>query len=255
MTLRLTILSLLALSLPACGDDKNNSTGDSTGGSGSASTGEATDSTIGMSSSPTTGDTDTSAGSGSQSASGTTTSATTADSAGSATSVGTDTGTTGGDPDPAVAALCASVCARFIECMVMDDVDTCTAECTGELGFGEAMCIDTSAALLACVGEMTCEQIGLFLNDEDPGPCIKEFAAQGTACMSNECTGSVGSNEQGTECSISSECPNQPVLEMTCDATTCTCTEGGAPTGECPADGVCMDIAGISAKAEACCGF
>lgn len=254
MTLRLKILSLLALTLPACGDDKNDSTGDSTGGSGSASTGEATDTTLGMSSTPTTGDPDTTTA-GSDSQTGTTTAATTADSAGSGTTADPGTSTGGVDPNPAIAALCASVCERFIECKAMDDVAACTAECTDGLGFSEGECIDTSTALLACIGEMTCEQVLVFLNDEDPGPCIKEFAAQGMACMGNECSGSIGSNEQGTECSISSECPDQPALEMTCDTTTCTCTVDGAPTGECPADGVCMDIAGISAKSEACCGF
>lgn len=263
MNLRLTFLSLLALNLPACGD-KPQTTEDTDSSSGSsASSGEATDSTIGVSSEPTTGElppVTTSDGSQTDSATSASSVATstTDDSAGSATTtVGPDDTTAGttGAVDPELAQLCGSVCGRFVECEQANDANACAAECTDNFGAADPLCQSAASDLLTCIEGMTCEQIAAFMNDEDPGPCAAQLAAQAEACGGNECIGSIGSNEEGTECSISSECPDEPAVEMNCDAKTCTCTVGGEKTGECPADGVCANIDDLDAKSEACCGF
>lgn len=262
MNLRLTFLSLLALNLPACGE-KPQTTEDTDSSSGSsASSGEATDSTIGVSSEPTTGElppVTTSDGSQTDSATSASSVATstTDDSAGSATTtVGPDdTAGTTGEVDPALAQLCGSVCGRFVECEQANDANACAAECTDNFGAADPLCQSAATDLLTCIEGMTCEQIAAFMNDEDPGPCGAQLAAQTEACGGNECIGSIGSNEDGTECGISSECPDEPALEMNCDTKTCTCTVGGEKTGECPADGVCANIEDIDAKSEACCGF
>lgn len=263
MSLRLTLLSLLAI-LPACGDPKPQTTEDTDASSGSsASSGEATDGTVGMSSAPTTGDvTATTDGSDSMTSSvttsaGTTTSATdgnaTEDPA--TTSASTTASETTGPVDPDIAEHCNVVCGQLVECKVMDDLATCISECSAGFSDADPACTAANSELLACIETLDCAQIVAFFVDEDPGPCAKQFEAQNLACQSNECIGSIGSNEQGTECSITSECANEPILEMNCDATTCTCTSGGEKTGECPSEGVCGDIDLLDTKAEACCGF
>lgn len=263
MSLRLTLLSLLAI-LPACGDPKPQTTEDTDASSGSsASSGEATDGTVGMSSAPTTGDvTATTDGSDSMTSSvttsaGTTTSATdgnaTEDPA--TTSASTTASETTGPVDPDIAEHCNVVCGQLVECKVMDDLATCISECSAGFSDADPACTAANGELLTCIETLNCAQIVAFFVDEDPGPCAKQFEAQNLACQGNECIGSIGSNEQGTECSITSECANEPILEMNCDATTCTCTSGGEKTGECPSEGVCEDINLLGGKAEACCGF
>jgi len=42
---------------------------------------------------------------------------------------------------------------------------------------------------------------------------------------------------------------------MKCKGETCTCLVDGAKTGECQADGICMDTTDIEAKGTTCCGF
>lgn len=264
MSLRLTFLSLLAI-LPACGDPKPQTTEDTDASSGSsASSGEATDGTVGMSSAPTTGDvTATTDGSDSMTSSvttsaGTTTSATdgnaTEDPATTSASTTTASETTG-PVDPDIAEHCNVVCGQLVECKVMDDLATCISECSAGFSDEDPACTAANSELLACIETLNCPQIVAFFVDEDPGPCAKQFEAQNLACQGNDCVGSIGSNEQGTECSITSECANEPILEMNCDATTCTCTSGGEKTGECPSEGVCEDINLLGGKAEACCGF
>lgn len=256
MITRLSIFSLIVL-LAACGDDKQQSTGDNSSSGASASSGESEgDSTIGMSSTPTTGDDPVMTGSDSKASdSGTTTD----DSAGGLTTTGlpdttTASGTTGG-VDPEIAQRCADVCGKFIECKVMDNLDTCTQDCLDNFGQTEGACLAAGDDALACVAGMTCEQVQNLMLNDDPGPCAPQFEAQSMACAGNECTGSVGGNEQGTECSVSTDCPGDPLLEMNCDTVTCTCLSGGEKTGECPADGVCMSVDLLDAKSQACCGF
>ena len=269
MTLRLTILSLLALTLPACGDGNKLTDSDTDANSTSAGTEASTDSTVGMSSSPTTGEVPVTAtttdGSDSQTSDVHTASSvsTTEDSAGSATTTEGPIETTSatsdsestGEVDPQIAEHCASVCAKFIECKVMDDQDACTAECTENLGDEDPTCSEADLALLTCVEGMTCEQVTAFVMEEDPGPCADQLVAAEAACGGNECIGSVGTNEDNTECSISTECPDEPAQTMTCDLKTCTCTVGDMKTGECPAMNVCAAIEELEAKSQKCCGF
>lgn len=266
MMFRLTILSLLALTLPACGDgNKVTETGDDSGTAGNSNTEAGTDSTVGMSSSPTTGEIpvtttdDSQTGDVPQTASSSVSA--TEDSAGSATTVGPDdtTATSDGDStgevDPQIAEHCATVCAKFVECKAMPDQDACTAACTDNLGGEAPACSDANLALLTCIEGMTCEEVTAFLEDELPGPCAAQLEAVETECGGNECIGSVGTNEDGTECSISSECPDMPAQTMSCDQKTCTCTVGDEQTGECPAMNVCAAIEDLEAKAKDCCGF
>lgn len=245
------VLTLSSLLLGACGGDKNESESESTGASTGAATTTAsdTDSTIGMSSSPTTTSDD---GSG--------TSNPTTEDGGSATTTTTTTtsatetsDTTDGDPD--IMQLCATWCGKNAACNRESDPDGCVADCVGELGGGEPLCADATKEMLACMLDMTCEEFAAFIDKDEPGPCAPELDAVENACADEVCTASGGGNPDGTECSYSVDCPDQPFREVQCDADTCTCLEDGKKVGTCEADDVCTDPGDLPAKAAGCCGF
>lgn len=257
------LLTLTSFMLGACGGGKNDSDSEATDSTGATSTEatttgtattttDATDSTIGMSSTPTTtGD----GGSGSISSTvdsdpGTATEST----AGgvTTTSAGETTGdTTGGEPD--LMQLCEGFCAKNAECNMVDP-DGCAEECVQELG-GEDECSAATQSLLTCMLGLTCEQFVALTDEDDPGPCAAQLEASDEVCAGNVCTAGIGSNEEGTECSYILDCPDDPEKEFKCDPDTCLCLEGGKEVGQCPSEGVCMEIGGLPDKAMACCGL
>lgn len=261
MSLRLTTLSLLALtlSLSACGDDKNQTDTSNPTSSATEANTDGSDGTDGVSSAPTTGEVEGTNPDGSDSQTSNlpqTTSSATEDSAGSATDSPTATSSddTTGQVDPQLVERCTAVCGKFVECKLMDSPD-CVAECSDGFGDADLVCSNANLALLTCVEGMTCEQLSAFLLDDEPGPCASELDAVDAACQTNACTGSVGSNRDNTECSVSNQCPDEPKQAMSCDTKTCTCTVGDMKTGECPAMNICADLQGLDAKTKECCGF
>ncbi len=253
------LLTLSSLLLGACGGGKNDSeseTADTTGATSTATAtttaSDGTDSTIGMSSSPTT------SGDGGTGTSNPTTedggSATTADAestAGGATT--TSAGETDGDPD--LMPLCENWCGKNTECNPDGDPDGCVASCVEELGGDDPVCAAATKDMLACMLEMTCAQFVAFIDEDEPGPCGPQANAVEEVCTGQVCTAGVGGNMEGTECAYSVDCPDQPLQEVQCDTETCTCILGGKLVGTCDAEDVCTDAGNLPMKAEGCCGF
>jgi hypothetical protein len=260
-----TIASTLLL-LTACGDDKNMTESATDGATtGGATTGGLTDTTIGMSSEPTTTGVE---GTAEGTAEGTDATATTVDSTttGATTTTanpteGEEEGMTTEPPnetegDPGIMAACMQVCVNAVECMVMRDVEACTADCSEGLGDSMGQCKKANEDFLECVGDMTCEQLIALFSEEDPGPCAQQQAAVEEECGGGDICGvSVGGNPEGTECSLQIECEGDPTLDMTCDAETCVCKIGDEMAGMCESEGICMEQGDIEEKANACCGF
>ena len=245
-------LTFTCILLGACGGDKNDTdteASDSTAGATGTDTSAATDATASasMSSAPTTSGDD-----GSGSANPTQDGGTATDStAGGSTTTGA-TATTDGDTD--LMQLCEAFCAKNAECKQADP-DGCAADCFDDLGSQEGMCVDATVTLLDCLLGMTCEQFVAFTDEDEAGPCEAPADAAENACAGEVCVENLGSNEQGTECSYGTECPDQPIRDMQCSESACICFEDGQEVGMCPAMGVCMNIDELSTKAMDCCGF
>lgn len=244
---------LVSLLICACNPDKGDTAGDTTSGETGSS-----DGTVGMSSNPTTGDvgaSSSSAGSDSVTASASATSLEGSSDEGPGETGGTEgTDTGNSESEGGTGNLCKDFCAKGDECGSAPGGAMCPGICAEGLQMGPE-CGDAFAALLECSLGMTCEEYTALIEDEDPGPCAEEFAAQMEACAGSECEGSVGTNPDGTECEYSVSCPDTMTMTMNCDVTTCTCLLGDEVVGECAAEMVCMDLGGIDTKAADCCGF
>ena len=236
------ILLPLALLLPACPDDKG-TTDTTTASSGT------TDSTVGMSSAPTTGDVSVTNSESSDLSEGLSSGSSAATEAGTSTTAESTTG------DTDIPGLCSSLCMRSDECMLGFDPDDCAVGCTGDHDHTEGECRDAAVTYLGCLVDMTCEQLQTFFNTDDPGPCAQQSANYSTTCSDVVCRSGASGNPDGTECQVTVTCPDQPLQAMQCDTETCTCLTDGKPTGMCPADGVCMNLATAPLKTLDCCGF
>lgn len=263
------ILGLTLVAILGCGGDKN--TTDTDGGSSGDSAGDASG-TTGTSVTSTTGPTSGSATDNSGTGSGGATEAgssgavsvtdgtgggqTTADgtTGGEATGGGTTGGgTTGGGAD--VMAECQAVCDAANACM-LDAGPDCVAGCLGEFDGAVGECKAAIDGYLMCLASMSCMELTDLFNNDNPGPCADEVAAADMACgMGGDCTTGVGSNPAGTECSLTTECPNQPTLEMQCAKAECVCLVDGMEVATCPSDMICKTVDQLEAKATDCCGF
>ncbi len=58
-----------------------------------------------------------------------------------------------------------------------------------------------------------------------------------------------------TECSWTTECPDQPVLKMQYTTDQCVCLVDGVEMGTCTSEIVCRNMDLLEAKAADCCGF
>ena len=213
----------LALLLPACPTDKNDtadtSTSASTGDSGSTDAG-----TVGMSSTPTTGDATSATADATTDLPGTTTTA-----------------------DP-----CMALCDRLDECMVFID-RACFEGCSGDLAGSEGECLDATIDWLMCLEGLDCPQLKATFEDDAPSACDPQLDQLEVECSDGACRFSGGGGDDQCEASVS--CPDEPLLEMKCDSVTCQCFSAGEPTDQCPADGICMNIEALQDKSLACCGF
>lgn len=235
----------VVLGVGACGGDKGD-TGDT---GGSESTSGTSDSTIGMSSNPTTGG-ETGTGGATE---GTTTTVemtggeVTADITGEPTSA-SDTAT---DGPPGV---CQTLCDNATACGLDLGGPNCVAECMGETMSDDPKCAAASQAVLECFAGLSCEELAAAVNDEEFGPCTDEIQAQGEACSDGVCGGGTGIHEGEMSCEWSRECEGEPTVLMTCDEVACTCFVDDVKTGSCDAEGVCQDFDALEAKLQSCCG-
>lgn len=167
--------------------------------------------------------------------------------------VGTE-GTTGELP-AGLEAACQETCALLVDCAIESDASACAADCIENLGASEPVCAEAAVATLQCLQGMTCEQLVAAFDEEEFGACAAQVETEKEVCSESEaCQAAVGESEDGG-CQYWLECPSDPVKQINCVGEVCECFEDGVKTGECAAEGVCLDLGGLSDKAEACCGF
>ena len=166
---------------------------------------------------------------------------TTTDSSTSGTS-GTTTADTDTGGSPALAESCAKACEVVIACYPdeWDSLDACVATCVNESTPVEpdAECEAAFVAFNECLGMAECADF------ESEDLCLAEGEQINAVCESGgeECSGSAGSDPNGTECSVSEECPDY-THEIICTAESCTCYEDDVMTAVCPQQmNVCMDF-------------
>lgn len=181
---------------------------------------------------------------GTASTADTTGTASTSGTAGTSSTTTTASPTTTGGLDSETA--CTAQCDAIDACMLLPDDPACVRDCV--VALDESTCGAALAGLLLCASALPCDEFAAYLFEADPGSCQAEYDAV------SSCTGGLCNVEFG-DCEIRYECQGLEVREMRCDADDCTCFEGGAAVGSCPADGVCAMQNTLDVKAETCCGF
>lgn len=163
----------------------------------------------------------------------------------------TDVDPTGDEPDPATLTACTAYCERWGECGFQPDLAGCIAGCADDLSGADGACEDASVAALDCQTALDC--LALIDSSADGGACGAEKEAATNACNDLGCAESFFS--EGDACELTLECEGEPLREMICDGPSCICLEGGEQVGQCAAEGACLEVDALGAKAAACCGF
>lgn len=170
----------------------------------------------------------------------------------------TDTGASGdtGDED-----TCAAFCAAVVACFPMVDVTECIAEFCGDEG-ETPECVAATDARYLCFASMSCDDILVFYNEDDPGPCSEAVAEEVKICTGqNACDYEANGQVDGSACSIDFECIGEPPQAMQCDTETCTCIEDGSTTGTCASEAICAQWTDLDTVqllvdlAATCCSF
>lgn len=183
MRIARSLLTLAAaFTLAACSGDDSSSTSSATS---TTSTSTASTSTATETSTSTSGETGGTEGE-SESSTSTTTTGTTADPTTTTTTTGDTTTTTGGVEFP----ICADYCDAITACFG-DGYPECFAECNEFTGVFHAIgpvCTESIDGLLECATDLSCEDLGAFLNEE-PSPCDEaqaKIAGDPPACVLEE---------------------------------------------------------------------
>lgn len=204
--------------------DPQDGTAGTSGTSGTTTTDSGATSTSGMSE-PTTG-------------------ASAAPETASGTSAAPETG--GGDG----AALCEAFCGRLVECDLGGLFDDCP--CAPEDLDSGPKCAAAWAATVSCFDAEPCAAL-----ESEESPCWMTYGAAIQQCFLGE-DGCGLFQVSGGEmppggCTFGEECVDAPEKLVTCDATMCACTIGGAPAGTCAPEGVCEDFDLAAGRIAACC--
>lgn len=258
-TIRNRLLLALALLCPAAactGDDATSEGGSDTASSSSTSSTSAATETTGMSASSTTdasSSTSTGDSAGGMTDSEGSSTGTTADSGDSDT---TDTtGTTGGDA--AIQTSCETACEVLVACVPdqWESLEQCVEACVtaSTPPAPDADCEAANIALNECIGAAECADL------EGEDLCTAESDAASDACDDGGdiCSGSAGTNPEGTECLIGEECPDYK-HELLCNEETCTCFEDDVMTAVCPQEmNLCADFdpSVLDDIGATCCGW
>ncbi|WAS89754.1 hypothetical protein [Nannocystis punicea] len=171
----------------------------------------------------------------------------------------TDTGASSGDTGGEDA--CAAFCAAVVACAPTVIVEECIAEFCGDEGATPA-CVAATDARHMCFASMSCDDILVFLNEDDPGPCSEAVAQEVESCTGQKaCEYEANGTVDGSACSIDFECIGEPPQAMQCDTETCTCIEDGSTTGTCASEGICANVTDLDSVqllvelAATCCSF
>lgn len=162
-----------------------------------------------------------------------------------------DEPTTGEPAEPPAA--CAAYCDKQVECELFAGVDDCLDFCSDEYTRHFPACQDATATFLECMTGKTCDE--LLFADPEAGACPAEQAPMDDLCNDEYGFCGVSVSSGGGECDLAIECDGEPLLEMKCDDTTCTCLSGGVEIGTCAAEAICDHHDAVLEKSEPCCGF
>lgn len=240
MNLRTLNVLVALICAVACNPEKNETEADASSGDEGASEG-----TVGMSSTPTTGE------------GGLTTGGSVGATEGGMEGTDEGPGETGPGETGQAFGVCEAFCDKGPMCGLEPGGAACVEFCEMQIDGVDAACGAASEALFECVVDMTCEEFLAFVNGEDPGPCLDEGEAQEDACQGSmdECEVGAGGDIMGTECEWTKMCPDTMTVTMHCDTEACTCMVGEEMVGMCDAEGICAELDGIEDKAAVCCGF
>lgn len=165
---------------------------------------------------------------------------------------GETTGATTGDP--AIEEACAAVCEVFASCF--EPFPDCVDECVAEFSQTQGECLDGQLALASCLGGLSCEEFAQYVESSpEPYPCQTEEQAVAQACEGNVCEAGVGMGENPGECSFEYICPNDPIYEVVCDGSSCSCLEDGVEVGGCSEAAAFCGADDFNAAADDCCGW
>ncbi len=231
----------MAVCTAACGDEKNG--GDVTGAG-------TTDDTIGMSSTPTTGErpASTTSETGDETTAGMTGGGPTTG------AVTTEAATTGAPVDPDAQSLCQAFCDKRPVCELPPDEEACMQGCLAELAERDPGCGEATRSLFECFVELACAQYVPLATDGDPGPCDGYVDYQTFVCDLGGCDAGGGIHDD-MGCSFEKICPDAPLRRMECDAMTCTCFLEDEPFATCDVEDACAEVYASALRAKECCGF
>lgn len=162
-----------------------------------------------------------------------------------------ETETTG---DPGIEEACAAACEVFSSCF--EPFPDCVDECVAEFSQTEGECLDGQLALASCIGGLSCEELGQYVESSpEPYPCQAEEQAVEQACEGDVCEAGVGIGENPGECSFEYICPEDPIYEVVCDGSSCSCLEDGVEVGGCSEAAAFCGADDFNAAADECCGW
>ena len=240
---------MIVVWVAACGGDKmvDDTTGDDTEGA------TTVDGTIGVSSTPTTGDASAPTTTGVETTGG---GSGTGDVTTGVVTTGevTSGGFTTGAPDDPDATLCRAFCDRRPECGLPEGDAMCMEACLAELDLRDTQCHERTTSMFECFSELACAQYVPLATDGDPGPCDGLVDQVEFVCGLEGCDAGGGIDEDGG-CSFTKSCRGEPLRRMECDLTTCTCFVEDEPFATCPVEDACVDPHASAKRAEACCDF
>lgn len=159
--------------------------------------------------------------------------------------------------------ICEALCAWETGCYDDYPLEVCMADCLENLGVFDAIeeCDAAAEEVFWCQAQFeSCEPTEISPECEAADQVLIECDDQFT------CFAGFIVDKDLSSCTATATCDltDPQTLEMECDTETCTCTENGEVTGECPARGVCMTIDPedfesfeemVDPFVEECCGW
>jgi hypothetical protein len=163
------------------------------------------------------------------------------------------------EPPLALVKACTSACKRIFACIdnlpPFQDKQSCTDACIRKVDNEDPDCLSSTVEFDQCLAGLPCAQLQTSLQTMDFGPCMEALQGSEKDCRVCPAASGFGTNDF---CILEEHCPGEYVQGVSCEGDTCTCTEGGEPTGECPANDVCLHptpVRALERMAEECCGF
>jgi hypothetical protein len=177
----------------------------------------------------------------------------TAASSSTAASTTSTSAPTTGEPQPDLPSVdpegaCAAYCAALAACGILvtrDCVEICVNGLGESAGGPKPGCLESDAALTACLATLSCESLQA---EDRERACDPELRAMLTACQL--CNLGGGWVDEGVSCYVDQLCPTG-LERIECDADVCVCTLEGVVTETCPSKGCSLE--GFPESGYQCC--